>query len=213
MDSHNICCSWCAQALVSIHSCNFTNGYSQGQEIDRILLYRIPKKRSYKWINFWYRVHPICGTMGARAEVTNSVLQQFLVWKASKVHQSRFASQCLAWIARQIRSDLSCHISKIQSAFENACVRDSREFNYIVEYAAFASTRGVQFIPDSSRGHCDCREVQRRQFLSRKRNNLTNAVRMLIHPLSWSLTGIIRVCRSSLMVEARDCEPELLSLT
>ena len=35
-------CSWCAQAHVSIHSCDFTNGYFQGQEIDRILLYRIP---------------------------------------------------------------------------------------------------------------------------------------------------------------------------
>ena len=42
MDSHNIVCSWCAQAHVSIHSCDFTNGYFQGQEIDRILVYRIP---------------------------------------------------------------------------------------------------------------------------------------------------------------------------
>ena len=42
VDSHNIVCSWCAQAHVSIHSCDFTNGYFQGQEIDRILLYRIP---------------------------------------------------------------------------------------------------------------------------------------------------------------------------
>ena len=29
-------------AHVSIHSCDFTNGYFQGEEIDRILLYRIP---------------------------------------------------------------------------------------------------------------------------------------------------------------------------
>ena len=41
LDSHNIVCSWCSQAHVSIHSCEFTNGYFQGQEIDRILLYRI----------------------------------------------------------------------------------------------------------------------------------------------------------------------------
>ena len=40
--SHNIACSWCAQAHVSTHACDFTNGYFQGQEIDRILLYRIP---------------------------------------------------------------------------------------------------------------------------------------------------------------------------
>ena len=44
VDSPNIFCSWCAQAHVSIHSCDFTNGYSQGQEIDRILLYLIPKE-------------------------------------------------------------------------------------------------------------------------------------------------------------------------
>ena len=44
VDSHNIVCSWCAQAHVSIHSCDFTNGYFQGREIDRILLYRIPEE-------------------------------------------------------------------------------------------------------------------------------------------------------------------------
>ena len=42
VDSHNIVCSWCAQAHVSIHSCDFSNGYFQGQETDRILLNRIP---------------------------------------------------------------------------------------------------------------------------------------------------------------------------
>ena len=41
MDSHNIVCSWCAQTHVSIHACAFTNGYFQGQEIDKNLLYRI----------------------------------------------------------------------------------------------------------------------------------------------------------------------------
>ena len=34
MGSHNVVCS--------THACDFTNGYFQGQEIDRILLYRIP---------------------------------------------------------------------------------------------------------------------------------------------------------------------------
>ena len=42
VDSHNFVCSWCAQAHVSIHSCDFTNGYFRGQEIDLILLHRIP---------------------------------------------------------------------------------------------------------------------------------------------------------------------------
>ena len=36
VDSHNIVCSWREQAHVSIHSCDFTNGHFQGQEIDRI---------------------------------------------------------------------------------------------------------------------------------------------------------------------------------
>ena len=34
--------SWCEQAHVSIHLCDFTNGYFQGQEIYRIMLCRIP---------------------------------------------------------------------------------------------------------------------------------------------------------------------------
>ena len=44
-DSHNIVCSWCAQAHVSTHSCVFTNGHFEGQEIDRILLCRIPTEK------------------------------------------------------------------------------------------------------------------------------------------------------------------------
>ena len=76
----NIVCSWCAQAHVSIHSCDFTNGYFQGQETGRILLYRIPKEGVTSGAIFVSRV-PIHGTMGARAEVTNSVLQKFLARK------------------------------------------------------------------------------------------------------------------------------------
>ena len=37
VDSHNVVCR-CAQAHVSTHSCDFSNGYFQGQEFDRILL-------------------------------------------------------------------------------------------------------------------------------------------------------------------------------
>ena len=33
VDSHNIVRSWCAHAHVSIHACDFTNGYFQGQEM------------------------------------------------------------------------------------------------------------------------------------------------------------------------------------
>ena len=42
VDSHTIVCNSCAQAHVSIHACDFTEGYLQWQEIVRILLYRMP---------------------------------------------------------------------------------------------------------------------------------------------------------------------------
>ena len=42
VDLHNIVCSWSPQAHVPMHSCDFTNGHFQVQEIDRILLYRVP---------------------------------------------------------------------------------------------------------------------------------------------------------------------------
>ena len=42
---------------------------------------------------------------------------------ADEIHQLRSVTQSLAWIARQTRRDLSYRISKIQSTFENACVR------------------------------------------------------------------------------------------
>ena len=54
---------------------------------------------------------------------------------ADELHQLRSVTQSLAWIARQTRPDLSYRISKIQSTFENACVRDLRECNCILEYA------------------------------------------------------------------------------
>ena len=38
----------------------------------------------------------------------------------------------------------------MQSTFENACVRDLRECNRIVEYATSTSTRGIYFSPKIS---------------------------------------------------------------
>ena len=69
---------------------------------------------------------------------------------AGEIHQLRSVTQFLAWIARQTRPDLSYRISKIESTFENACVRDLRECNRIVEYAKSTSTRGIYFCPDCS---------------------------------------------------------------
>ena len=64
---------------------------------------------------------------------------------ANKVHQLRSVTQSLAWISRQKLPYLSYRISKIQSTFENACVRDMRECNRMVEYAISTSTRGFYF--------------------------------------------------------------------
>ena len=255
VDSHNIVCSWCAQAHVSIHSCDFTNGYFQGQEVDRILLYRMPAEGfpekgiaggeilASRVPNYgtkdagrglWLRLKYMCkhskfslnqilptlftlrddesniiavvssnvddllyGYLPEGIEAMNSVLQQFLVDKeehgtfrfcgngfrqdedfdihvtakdntereqpitydakhaltrkatADKTHHLRSVTQSLAWIARQTRPDLSYRISKIQSTFENACVRDLRECNRIVQYATSTSTRGINSLQAS----------------------------------------------------------------
>ena len=68
VDSHNIVCSWCAQDHVFIHACDFTNGYFQGQEIDRILLYRIPAESISEGVvgaTILASRVPICGTEDA----------------------------------------------------------------------------------------------------------------------------------------------------
>ena len=67
-----------------------------------------------------------------------------------EIHQLRSVTQSLAWIARQTRPDFSYRISKVQSTFDNACVRDLRECNRIVDYATSTSTRGIRFSPDFS---------------------------------------------------------------
>ena len=54
---------------------------------------------------------------------------------ADEMHQLRSVTQSLAWMARQTRPDLLYRITKIQSTFENAHVRDLREYNRTVECA------------------------------------------------------------------------------
>ena len=73
---------------------------------------------------------------------------------ADDIHQLRSVKKPLAWIARQTRLDVSHRISKIQSTFENAYVRDLRECNRIVEYATSTSTRGIYVSPRIFLGRC-----------------------------------------------------------
>ena len=125
---------------------------------------------------------------------------------ADEIHQLRSVTQSLAWIARQTRPDVSYRISKIQSTFENACVRELQECNHIVEYATSTSTRGVYFTPDSSLDDAvvatisDASFCQEDEQLDRMTQNLKsqqacitalapgvtrlNAEKMLIHPFS-----------------------------
>ena len=141
---------------------------------------------------------------------------------ADEIHQLRSVTQFLAWIARHTQPDLSYRISKIQNTFENACVRDLRECNRIVEYATSASTRGI-ISPDlfgddavvvtiSDASFCQEQEqfdgvtqnfiLQQACITALAPGNALNAEKMLIHPLSWSSTRIRRVCRSTRMAEA-----------
>ena len=43
VDAHNIVFSWCAAHHVRIKSADISNAYLQGKEVDRIILYKIPK--------------------------------------------------------------------------------------------------------------------------------------------------------------------------
>ena len=324
MDSHNTVCSWGAQPHVSIHSYDFTNGCSQGQEVDRILLYRIPAEgipeegiaggailASHVPVygtkdagrGLWLRLKSTCkqfnsslvqilptlftlrneeskiiavmssnmddllyGYLPEGAEAMNSVLQQFLVGKeehtrfrfcgkefpqdedfgvrviakdntervqpntydakygltrkatTSEVHQLRSVTQSPAWIARQTRPDFSYRISKIQSTFENACVKDLRECYRIVEYPTYTSTRCIYWddavvvtISDASffqeqeqlDGITQNFKSQQACITALALGNALTAERMLVHFLSWSSTRIRRISRSStLMAEA-----------
>ena len=42
-DSHNLVCSWCASDKVKIKSADISSAYLQGKEVDRLILYRIPR--------------------------------------------------------------------------------------------------------------------------------------------------------------------------
>ena len=142
---------------------------------------------------------------------------------ASEVYQLRSVTKSLAWIARQTRPDLSYRISKIQTTFENACVKTCVSAIEFVEYAISTPTRNLYFSTVCS--WCDavvvtisdvsfCQEQEHVDGITRDLKsqqasitalapgNALNAERMLIHPLSWSSTRIRRVCSNTLMAEA-----------
>ena len=166
MDSHNIVCSWRVSSrlhsLMRFHERILPRTRNRS---NHALLYHVPEEGVTSAAILASRV-PIYGTMGARAEASNSGLQKKKLDKeehkakdntervqpithdarhgltrdatASKVHQSRFVTQSFAWMARQTSPNFSDHFSKIQSTVENA---------RIAWYATSISTRGIHFCP------------------------------------------------------------------
>ena len=163
------------------------------------------------------------GFVGKSSDKTKILASLTRKATADEIHQSRSVTQSLAWIARQTRPDLSYRISKIQSTFEIACVRDLRECNCIVECATSTSTRGSYFSPGFSWNDAVVATISDASFCQEQEpldkitenfksqqacitalalGNALNAEKMLIHPLSWITTRIRRVCCSTLMAEA-----------
>ena len=99
-----------------------------------------------------FGIHVTAKDNAERAQPITYDAKHGLTRKATgdEVHQWRPVTQFLAWIARQTRPDLSYRISKIQSTFEIACVRDLRDCNRILENATSTSTRGIYFSTDGS---------------------------------------------------------------
>ena len=126
VDFHNTVCGWCAQAHVPIHSCDLTNGCFQGQEIGQILLCHIPKGVATSGAILGSRLS-IYGTMGARADVTNFVLQKFSTSK--EAHEAKGNSERVQSIAHDERYDLKqeATTSKVhQGRFYSRCRLDGR---------------------------------------------------------------------------------------
>ena len=51
----------------------------------------------------------------------------------------------IAWIARQVRPDLSYRVSKLQSITSKACVKDIKEANKLLDFALEHSDKGIYF--------------------------------------------------------------------
>ena len=104
----SFCCRY-TRAHVPIHSCKFTNGYSQGQGMDRTPLYRIPKEIVTSRAILVSRLS-IYGTMGAGAEAKNSVLQNSLVGKEE--HKARDNTERVQPLAHDTTREASGILSR-----------------------------------------------------------------------------------------------------
>ena len=129
----------------------------------------------------------------------------------------------LAWVARQVRPDLSYRVSKLQSVAGNGLVKDMRECNKVLEYAQDKSNEGLYFasegiswddcvvctITDASfcnetvyiDGFPEPGRSQQGYIVCLAPAGILNMDQAIIHPISHGSTHIKRVCRATLMAE------------
>jgi hypothetical protein len=130
----------------------------------------------------------------------------------------------LAWVARQVRPDISFRVSKLQTVAGKGHIKDMREANKVLEFALNSSEQGVYFastgidwddavvctITDASfcnesvevNGVMEGNRSQQGYLVCLAPGGIINEKTAIIHPISWSSTVIKRVCRATLMAEA-----------
>ena len=127
----------------------------------------------------------------------------------------------LAWVARQVRPDLSFRVSKLQTAAGKGHIKDLKECNKVLDYALENSERGLYFTSEgidwdnivvctvTDASFCnesiyeDGQKVDGRSqqgfVLCIAPADIANRPEAPIHLIAWSSTVIRRVCRSTLM--------------
>ena len=130
----------------------------------------------------------------------------------------------IAWIARQVRPDLSYGVSKLQSITTRAHVKDLTEANKLLNFALEHSDKGIHFtskeinwddmivcaIIDASfanekvvvSNEKESNRSQQGHIIVLAPADMMNRSEAVVHPVTWSSTVITRVCRSTLMAEA-----------
>ena len=149
-----------------------------------------------------------------------------LIEKCNSVENTarRSVVASLAWIARQVRPDLSFRVSKLQTVAGKAKIKDLRECDKVLEYALGTSEEGIFYsselgpwddtvvtsINDASFGNEEIEvksgeyedgRSQQGVFVCLAPADVVNASVTTIHPISWSSTVIKRACRATLMAE------------
>jgi len=141
----------------------------------------------------------------------------------SEITQIRSVVAACAWVARQVRPDLSYRVSRLQSLVSKATGKDMRECNTVLEFAQQTSELGIYFsssgftwddmvvgsITDASfasdkvivKDEFEGGRSQQGYIIALMQPDVINATTAAFHPICWSSTTIRRACRSTLMAE------------